>query len=528
MRMKLPRSINGVFMLAFAAALGLALIWLPGWIVQQYERASLLGSIWGTLYLLVVGAGIVLLAGSGGWLVWRLWGRKLAKLARRRQQARNPSQLSTDQMQREIDDNLQSVDRLQGSDDQPLDRELEPLVEQVEHKREQQTLEIVAFGTVSSGKSSVLNLLAGREVFSTHIRGGTTVCRNEIPWPGMDKVILVDTPGLGEIDGAVHVNISANAARDADLVLLVVDGPLRASEFELLSQLADMEKRVIICLNKTDWFTDDDRQKLIGQIGRQTCQLVQDEDIVAIQAQPGFRIRRTVMADGSESEERIEVEPDIGGLAARLTRVIENDGKRLIMANLLLQSRGLVEKARARVRQELDARAWKVVDRYMWGAGGAAAVVPFPLVDLAVGIGINTRMIVDLAEVYQQKVDLDTAGKWLGEMGKNLISVLGVNAAAPAVASVVGSMLKTVPVAGQLAGGALQGAVQALVTKWIGAVFIEYFRNEMQTPVGGMTGLARRKWEQVTQVNELRKLLQAARQQMPDESTDQLTNRLTD
>ena len=57
-----------------------------------------------------------------------------------------------------------------------------------------------------------------------------------------------------------------------------------------------------------------------------------------------------------------------------------------------------------------------------------------------------------------------------------------------------------------MAGGVLQGATQALITKWIGAVFIEYFRNEMQTPVGGMAGLARRQWENVTTANELRKL----------------------
>ncbi len=268
-------------------------------------------------------------------------------------------------MRREIDDNLQSVDELR-DDGQAIRQELNPLVQHVELKREQQTLEIVAFGTVSSGKSSVLNLLAGRDVFATDIRGGTTISRNEIPWPGMDKVILVDTPGLGEIDGAVHVHIAAEAAKDADLVLLVVDGPLRASEFELLSQLADMEKRVLICLNKTDWFTEDDRRKLIGQIQRQTSQVVDGRDIIAIQAQPGFRVRRTVMTDGTEMDEPVDVPPDIAPLAMRLTSVIEHDGKRLIMANLLLQSRGLVEKARARVREELDQRAWKVVDRYMW------------------------------------------------------------------------------------------------------------------------------------------------------------------
>ena len=40
-----------------------------------------------------------------------------------------------------------------------------------ETKLEKQTLEIVAFGTVSSGKSSVLNALAGRDVFRTDAQG---------------------------------------------------------------------------------------------------------------------------------------------------------------------------------------------------------------------------------------------------------------------------------------------------------------------------------------------------------------------
>jgi small GTP-binding protein len=515
--MKSLKSFGGIFLLILTAALGVALMYLPGLVVRQYETARSLGSFWGVLYVVLVISGALLLAGSIGWTVWRLWGRSLAKKRKRERQARSPSQLSYDQMQREVDENLQSVGSIGDETQQPqIRQELGPLVGQVEYKREQQTLEIVAFGTISSGKSSVLNLLAGREVFATNVRGGTTVTRNEIPWPGMDKVVLVDTPGLGEIDGAIRVNVSADSARDADLVLLVVDGPLRASEYQLLRQLGQMEKRVVICLNKTDWFTDPDRDKLLGQIRRQTAAEVAAKDVVAIQAQTGFRTRRQVLTDGSTVDEQVEVRPDIGPLADRLTRVIEHEGKRLIMANLLLQSRGLVEKARQRVQDALDERAWKVVDRYMWGAGGAAAVVPFPLVDLAAGIGISTRMIIDLAEIYQQKVDLETAGRWLNEMGKNLVGVLGTNAAAPAVASLVGSLLKTVPVAGQLAGGVLQGAVQALVTRWIGAVFIEYFRNEMQTPVGGLSGLARRQWQEVTSTHELRKLLNNARRKLSD------------
>ena len=52
--------------------------------------------------------------------------------------------------------------------------EIAAAVAELEAKRESQQLEIVAFGTISSGKSSLLNALAGRPVFRTNVVGGTT------------------------------------------------------------------------------------------------------------------------------------------------------------------------------------------------------------------------------------------------------------------------------------------------------------------------------------------------------------------
>ena len=514
--MKISQTFSGIVLLVVAACLGFALIYLPGWILLNYDRAQGLGLGW--LYLAVVGLGAVLLLGSSAWTIWKLWGASIAKKRRRLRRNKNPSELSISQRESEIDENIEQIQRLatEAEDDALLKNQIDPLVREMEQKREAQTLEIVAFGTISSGKSSVLNLLAGRDVFATDARGGTTINRNEIPWPGIDRVTLVDTPGLGEIDGATHVNIAAESTRDADLVLVVVDGPLRESEHDLLARLGEMEKRVIICLNKSDWYSQSDRDKLVGQIFRQTGEFVLKDDIVCIQAQAGHRVRRKVLADGSEIDETISVEPNIDPLATRMLQIVHRDGKDLLMANLLLQSRGLVEKARSRVKESIDRKAWNIVDKYMWGAGGIAALSPFPVVDLVAGSAISTKMIMDLADVYQQKIDLDTASKWLGEMGKNLIGVLGAQGATVAVSAVVASMIKTVPFAGTIAGGVLQGAVQALITKWIGSVFIEYFRNEMQAPEGGLSGLARRKWELVTSADELRKLVQTAREKLKD------------
>jgi hypothetical protein len=372
-----------------------------------------------------------------------------------------------------------------------------------------QTLEIVAFCTVSSGKSSLLNALAGRDVFRTDPKGGTTVARNEVPWTGQDKVVLVDAPGLAEVHGEEREALARQIARDADLVLFVVDGPLKDFEFKLLSQLHEMEKRVLVCLNKSDWFRETDRQILAGQIIEQTRRMIAPEDVLTLRAQPGRRVRVRVLADGSEVEETVDVEPDISPLAERMLDIVEQDGRDLLAANLLLRARGLAVDARRQVQTALDKRAQQVVERYMWQAGGAAAISPLPVLDVAVGLAISTKMVFELARVYRQSIDIEAAGRLIGELGKNLVSILGASVASPTLGTAVASLLKTVPGVGTIAGGVLQGLVQAIVTRWIGQVFIAYFRDEMREPPAGWAALARAKWDQVTRPAELAQLAKA-------------------
>jgi small GTP-binding protein len=509
------RTFRGILIVVALAAMGGALVYVPPLVVQQYKAVEALGGRTAVyIYFGVVGLGAALLLGSTVWIVWSLVSATRRKRQRRQSRSRLPSEMSRGDREAEIQENLDLVERLEHDESlsPEVRAELRPMAEMVMGKRAAQTLEIVAFGTISSGKSSLLNALAGREIFNTDPRGGTTVRRSEIPWPGMDQVKLVDTPGLGEIDGAEHVAVSTAAARDADLILLIVDGPLRDDEYRLLTQLAAMEKRLLICLNKADWYDAQERTRLLSQIAEQVEKFVPAKDIVAVRSQPARRTRVRVLADGSETSEEVDVPPDIAPLASRMLAVLRSDGRDLLVANLLLQSRGLVEEARERVKASLDKRAWQLVDMYMWGAGSAAALSPFPFVDLAAGCAISTKMVIDLAKVYGQEIDMQAAVNLLGQLGKNLIAILGMHAATPAVASAVGSLLKTVPGIGTIAGGALQGVVQALVTRWIGAIFIEYFRNEMQFPEGGLASLARREWKKLTTADELRRLVQTARE----------------
>lgn len=123
-------------------------------------------------------------------------------------------------------------------------------------------------------------------------------------------------------------------------------------------------------------------------------------------------------------------------------------------------------------------------------------------------------MVVDLARVYRQPLDADAAVAMLAQLSKNLLAMVGATAAAPVAASLIGSMLKTVPGVGTLAGGLVQGVSQALITRWVGNVFVRYLQNEMQPPPGGLVETARAEWRQLTTPDALRRLISLGREQL--------------
>ncbi len=348
----------------------------------------------------------------------------------------------------------------------------------------------------------------GKPVFVTDPRGGTTTLRNETEWPGHGKVRLVDTPGLGEMHGARRADAAIDAARSADLILYVTDGVLRDFEFDVLRRLAALEKRIIVCLNKEDTFSARDREGLIEQMTSQMKGVIPSRDFVSVRANPGTRTRVRVTSSGEEIEEQVTVEPDVSGLASRMMDIVDKEGSRLLLANLLIRSRGLVSETKNRVQAQLEKEARDLVGRYMWQAGGAAALSPLPLLDVAAGLGISYKMVIDIADIYRQKMDLDSAREMVAQAGKNLLTSAGATLATPAIASLAATSLKTIPGVGTIAGGALQGLVQALVTRWIGLVFIEYYRYDMTDPERVMPELARAQWAEVTRPSELARLVQ--------------------
>lgn len=111
-------------------------------------------------------------------------------------------------------------------------------------------------GKPNAGKSSLLNFLTGNErAIVTDIPGTTRDIIEESITLGDINLNLTDTAGIRDTNDVVEkigVDRAIKAAKDADLVLYLIDGSSVFDEEDknILSEIAD--KNVIILLNKSD------------------------------------------------------------------------------------------------------------------------------------------------------------------------------------------------------------------------------------------------------------------------------------
>ncbi len=120
-------------------------------------------------------------------------------------------------------------------------------------------IKTVILGKTNAGKSSLLNALAREErAIVTDIEGTTRDILEEHINLGDVQLNLIDTAGIRDTDDIVEkigVNKARDYAKDADLIIYVVDASraLDENDKEILELIKD--KKVIVLLNKSDMDT---------------------------------------------------------------------------------------------------------------------------------------------------------------------------------------------------------------------------------------------------------------------------------
>ncbi len=347
-------------------------------------------------------------------------------------------------------------------------------------------MDLVVFGTVSAGKTSLINALVGRDVGETGAVMGTTRQGESHVYTleGAEGVLrLVDTPGLAEagLQGDAHEAEARRLAERADLLLFVVDHDLVRNEHAAIVALARLGKRSIVVFNKKDRFPDADRDAILAKLRERLAGVATAADVVAASASPRPIPVRVVQADGSHETVLDVQEPDVKDLRDRIAAVLANEGKLLRAANVLLKTRMVDREAQDVLGDERRRKCAKLIEHYQWVTATTVFANPVPALNLVQGAAVQLDLMADLARVYDLNPSSSQRHALAGNLGRAMLGA-GLPEAAT---SVVAGIFKRTP-ATFVAGGVVQAATAAYLARVAGEALAEYYRNGESWGPGGI------------------------------------------
>ena len=323
-------------------------------------------------------------------------------------------------------------------------------------------VDIAVFGEISTGKSALINALCGEQRAAVNVRGGWTKDVWHVPWetagycvPGFadSQVVLVDTPGLNEVDGAKRGDMAREAAARVDLVLFVADSDLNDTEYRALVDLAASNKPLILVLNKTDLYRPEQLNDLLTVLnGPRYAGILRPENIVLAQADPREVEYVIEAADGSTRSEWRKQLPLVEEVKARIIELLAADGKALLALNAAIFAADKSDRMtalRVRFREEEAARTiWSfAVTKAL-----AVALNPVGVVDVLGGVAVDAAMVVTLGRIYGISITTNNAQSLAMSIGKSagLVTLLeaGVSWASSAFKTLTvgfGTVLTAVP-----------------------------------------------------------------------------------
>lgn len=366
---------------------------------------------------------------------------------------------------------------------QALAHDLDQL-QQMAEKLETGRVEIVVFGEISTGKSALINSLVGEELAQVNVQGGWTKDVWNVPWNGIgycvpglarSQVVLVDTPGLNEVDGSQRAEIARSAAARADLVLFVTDSDLNESEFSALLELAASHKPILLVLNKADLYSRSDLEELLDLFrGRRLAGIVDPQNVVVTQANPREMEYVIESADGRTRSEWRKPPPQVSELRERILEVLNTEGKSLIALNAVMFAADKSDRMAAlRVRLRESAAA-RVIWSYAVTKSLAVALNPLPAVDVLGGSAVDATMVVTLGRIYG--MDITTANA--RSLVTSILKAAGWVMLSEAVVSYASSVFKALTAGvGTVATALPQGAAAGYGSYIVGQAARHYFQH---------------------------------------------------
>jgi GTP-binding protein EngB required for normal cell division len=321
---------------------------------------------------------------------------------------------------------------------------------------------IAVYGEVSSGKSSLVKALVPEAEVVTDPRAGTTSEIRHYSWqaPSGDRVTITDLPGFNLEDDRAALE----ETRRAHLVIFLCDADLTSSQVKQLRFLRDLEKPVVLALNKVDRYSPEERANLLAAIRQKTG--LGADDVVAVSTGGREEVVR-LLGEGLEQRDARERRPEIAELRQAVQRHLDHD--RELMESLrdtaVLSLAGeKLDEARDRYRQQ---QAEELVSKYSRRAviGALAAVAPGS--DLVIQGILATRLIRELSRLYEVPVKDMEIESFLEQAGGKVRNMTAITLA------IAGNAFKAFPGVGTISGGVIHAVAYGMIFDSLGRAAAE-------------------------------------------------------
>lgn len=305
--------------------------------------------------------------------------------------------------------------------------------------------QLIIVGPVNSGKSTLFNQIKGQKLSAVSAVPGTT---KEVISEQFGPFWLVDTPGLGEVQGSIHTDRALDALNSADLAVLVLDAMagVRQSDADLYRQIRGMGLPVVVALNKIDLIRHDFKQ-VVQDVERKL-----GVPVIPISAKKGTHIADRLLPAIIDAHPQMAV--TIGRALPRYRR---------------LASRRIIRESVA--------------------VGAVTGAEPIPGLDIPLLVGIQVRMLLRLAAIYGEDMNASRA--------RELLSAI---AGGFAIRYAAQELVKLIPGPGWL----VAGAVAATGTGTLGNVAMVFFENSQNLTPAQLRKLYKRlRWRKRSRTDEL-------------------------
>ena len=421
--------------------------------MSVWERLQQAPTSFWIIYLLI----LVLLSSSGVYGVWRIlnWGqnRRLLSMTTIKKSKKSDEASLREQIDRH---------EMSGIRVDTIRQELEEL----QRRRNSGEIVIVAFGEVSTGKSSLIRALLPGTDTVVAVLGGTTRKVTNYTWisPAGDRLVLADLPGLNEADGSLDIQSREEALR-AHVIIYVCEGDLTRDQYETIKLLLEFGNPTIVALNKIDRYTKIELEQIRGRLSERIGELV---EVATVQAGGVEEVTR-IYSDGREETTLRERQPQVDELQQTLQRYLDSDPQVLDSlrdaAVFVLVQRKLDEVVAEHNREKAISIVKNYANKAVFGAMAAVS----PGTDILIQGYLGMNLIKELCILYEVPVRELDIQKFLslagGQVRRNLNLLLAI----------VGNVFKSFPGMGTVVGGMIHAVVYGLIFERMAT---EYERSE--------------------------------------------------